>query len=155
MYFLAIYDEFTHLGVLWLAVALIALLVKVFTKEYVSLCIAIGAIIASLSAFTFFENKLIYQIIAALVGTFVAAGFIMPYAIRKNEEYKMKQSQEKNVPHHNEIAEVIETIDNMNCHGMIKIGDETFQARTANGAIVEVGNKVRIVDHDRNILLVV
>ena len=155
MYFLAIYDEFTHLGVLWLAVALVALLVKVFTKEYVSLCVAIGAIAASLSAFIFFENKLPYQIVVAVVGTFIAAGFIMPYAIRKNEEYKMKQAREKNIPHRDEIAEVIETIDNMNCQGMIKIGDETFKARTANGVIVEVGNKVRIVDHDRDILLVV
>ena len=41
MEFLAIYREYVTLDVMWIGIAVLALIVKCFTKEYVSLCVAI------------------------------------------------------------------------------------------------------------------
>ena len=132
MEFLAIYREYVTLDVMWIGIAVLALIVKCFTKEYVTLCVAIGAVAV----------------------TFLLAIFIQPYTMRKNQEQRMRQAREKQIPHKDEEGIVIEKIDNMKATGRIRIGDEEFTARTANGMPVAVGEKVHVVDHDRHILLV-
>ena len=154
MEFLAIYREYVTLDVMWIGIAVMALIVKCFTKEYVSLCVAIGAIAAFVTSITVFYGRFVPQIIVAVAVTFLLAIFIQPYTMRKNQEQRMRQAREKQIPHKDEEGIVIEKIDNMKATGRIRIGDEEFTARTANGMPVAVGEKVHVVDHDRHILLV-
>ena len=154
MEFLAIYREYVTLDVMWIGIAVLALIVKCFTKEYVTLCVAIGAIAAFVTSITVFYGKFVPQIIVAVAVTFLLAIFIQPYTMRKNQEQRMRQAREKQIPHKDEEGIVIEKIDNMKATGRIRIGDEEFTARTANGMPVAVGEKVHVVDHDRHILLV-
>ena len=154
MEFLAIYRDYVTLDVMWIGIAVLALIVKCFTKEYVSLCVAIGAIAAFVTSITVFYGKFVPQIIVAVAVTFLLAIFIQPYTMRKNQEQRMRQAREKQIPHKDEEGIVIEKIDNMKATGRIRIGDEEFTARTANGMPVAVGEKVHVVDHDRHILLV-
>ena len=154
MEFLAIYREYVTLDVMWIGIAVLALIVKCFTKEYVTLCVAIGAIAAFVTSITVFYGKFVPQIIVAVAVTFLLAIFIQPYTMRKNQEQRMREAREKQIPHKDEEGIVIEKIDNMKAMGRIRIGDEEFTARTANGMPVAVGEKVHVVDHDRHILLV-
>ena len=154
MEFLAIYREYVTLDVMWIGIAVLALIVKCFTKEYVTLCVAIGAIAAFVTSITVFYGRFVPQIIVAVAVTFLLAIFIQPYTMRKNQEQRMRQAREKQIPHKDEEGIVIEKIDNMKAMGRIRIGDEEFTARTANGMPVAVGEKVHVVDHDRHILLV-
>lgn len=154
MEFLAIYREYVTLDVMWIGIAVLALIVKCFTKEYVTLCVAIGAIAAFVTSITIFHGHLLYQVITAVAVAFILAVFIQPYTMRKNQEQRMRQAREKQIPHKDEEGIVIEKIDNMKATGRIRIGDEEFTARTANGMPVAVGEKVHVVDHDRHILLV-
>ena len=154
MEFLAIYREYVTLDVMWIGIAVLALIVKCFTKEYVTLCVAIGAIAAFVTSITVFHGHLLYQVITAVAVAFILAIFIQPYAMHKNQEQRMREAREKQIPHKDEEGIVIEKIDNMKATGRIRIGDEEFTARTANGMPVAVGEKVYVVDHDRHILLV-
>lgn len=154
MEFLAIYREYVTLDVMWIGIAVLALIVKCFTKEYVTLCVAIGAIAAFVTSITVFYGKFVPQIIVAVAVAFILAIFIQPYAMHKNQEQRMREAREKLIPHKDEEGIVIEKIDNMKATGRIRIGDEEFTARTANGMPVAVGEKVHVVDHDRHILLV-
>jgi len=154
MEFLAIYREYVTLDVMWIGIAVLALIVKCFTKEYVTLCVAIGAIAAFVTSITVFYGRFVPQIIVAVAVTFLLAIFIQPYTMRKNQEQRMREAREKQIPHKDEEGIVIEKIDNMKAMGRIRIGDEEFTARTANGMPVAVGEKVHVVDHDRHILLV-
>ena len=154
MEFLAIYREYVTLDVMWICIAVLALIAKCFTKEYVTLCVAIGAIAAFVTSITVFHGHLLYQVITAVAVAFILAIFIQPYAMHKNQEQRMREAREKQIPHKDEEGIVIEKIDNMKAMGRIRIGDEEFTARTANGMPVAVGEKVHVVDHDRHILLV-
>lgn len=154
MEFLAIYGDFLELGFLWIGIAIVALIIKYFSKEYITACIAVAAIVTAFLAFTKFDGRLMPQLITFFVTTFVLALFIQPYAMRKNEERRRLEAREHNIPHKNEKGIVIEKIDNMNGTGRISINGEEFVARTANGLPVAEGNTVTVVDHDGRIMLV-
>ncbi len=154
MEFLAIYGDFLELGFLWIGIAVVALIIKYFSKEYITACIAVAAIVTAFLAFTKFDGRLMPQLITFFATTFVLALFIQPYAMRKNEERRRLEAREHNIPHKNEKGIVIEKIDNMNGTGRISINGEEFVARTANGLPVAEGNTVTVVDHDGRIMLV-
>ena len=83
MEFLAIYRDYVTLDMIWLGVAVLALVVKCFTREYVSLCVAIGALAAFVVSVTIFHGHLLYQVITAVAVAFILAIFIQPYAMHK------------------------------------------------------------------------
>mgnify|MGYP002855574143 CR=1 FL=1 len=155
MEFLAIYRDFVTLDKLWLAIAIIAFLIKCFTHEFVSFTVGCAGILTFIAANTFFAGKLPAQIITFIVSIFVLNPFIQPYSIRKNEERRIRQAKEKNVPFFGKTGVVIERIDNMNSTGKISIDGTEQKARSATGIIHQEGENVRVVDHDRTILLVV
>ena len=154
MEFLAIYGDFLDLGFLWIGIAIVALIIKYFSKEYITACIAVAATVTAFLAFTKFDGRLMPQIITFFAVTFLLALFIQPYAMRKNEERRRLEAREHNIPHKNEKGIVVEKIDNMNGTGRISINGEEFVARTANGLPVAEGNTVTVVDHDGRIMLV-
>ena len=155
MELLATYRQFFSLELMWLAVAVLALIVKCFTREYVSLSVGIAAIITFVAANTFFDHNLRNQVITFFVAVVIMALFMQPYAIRKNEERRIRQAMEKNVPFFQQTGTVIEEINNMKATGQISIDGTEQMARSATGIIHKPGEQVRVVDHDRTILLVV
>ncbi len=102
MEFLAIYRDYVTLDMIWLGVAVLALVVKCFTREYVSLCVAIGALAAFVGSVTIFHGHLLYQVITAVAVAFILAIFIQPYAMHKNQEQRMREAREKLIPHKDE-----------------------------------------------------
>ncbi len=154
MEYLAVYGDFMEMGFLWIGIAIVALIIKSFTKEYITLCIAAAALITAFMAFNKFDGRIVHQVVTFFASTIVLALFIQPYAMRKNEERRRLEAKEHDVPHKNEKAIVIEKIDNMNATGRISINGEEFDARTANGLPVAEGNTVTVVDHDGRMMLV-
>ena len=155
MEFLAIYRDYVTIDKLWLAIAITAFIVKIFTKEYVSLCIGIAGLITFVFAETIFEHRFLYQIITFVVATFLLSFLAQPYAIRNNEERRMRQAMEKNVPFFQKTGKVIEKIDNMAPSGKILVEGTEMKARSATGITHEIDEEVRVVDHDRDILIVI
>jgi len=155
MEFLAAYRDFFTFDKLWLVIAIIAFLVKIFTKEYVSLCIGIAGLITFAFAETILDHKFFYQIVTFIVASIFLSFLAQPYAIRKNEERRQKQAMEKNVPFFQKTGKVIEKIDNMAPSGKILVEGSTMKARSATGITHEIDEEVRVVDHDRDILIVI
>ena len=151
MEFLAVYRDFFTFDKMWLAIAIVAFIVKIFTKEYVSLCIGIAGLIAFAFAETIFDHKFLYQTITFIVASVFLSFLAQPYAIRKNEESRQKQAMEKNVPFFQKTGKVIEKIDNMAPSGKILVEGTEMKARSATGITHEIDEEVRVVDHDRDI----
>lgn len=154
MEFLAIYRDFVTVDKLWIALAVIAFIVKCFTKEYVSLSVGIGALITAFT-YMFLSTDIKIMLIVFAVSTILFALLFQPYAIQKNDERRMREAREKNVPFFGREATVVEAVDNMNATGKIVIDGVEHVARSATGIVNLEGQTVRVVDHDGSILLVV
>ena len=152
MELLAAYE--VKMWMFWGALALLAFLVKCFTREYMSLSVGIGALV-TVVACMFFTKNVATMFIVFGVSTLLFALLLQPYAIRKNEERRMRQAMEKNVPFFQKTGEVIEEIDNMVPSGKIRVEGSEMRARSATGIVHKVGEHVRVVDHDRDILIVI
>ena len=154
MEFLAIYRDFFTPEKLFVLLAIIAFIVKCFTREYVSLSVGIGALITAF-AYVFFTKDIKIVITVFAVSTILFALLFQPYAIRKNDERRMREAREKNVPFLGKEATVVENIDNLNATGKVTIDGVEYIARSATGIVNLVGQTVHVVDHDGSILLVV
>ncbi len=136
----------------WLAVALLAILVKLFSKEYFSLGIAIGAIATASADFIGF-NDLKLLIAIFVVVSLVAAASLQPYAMRKEAERREKLQQSR-IPHFGKEAVVAQAIDNMAGKGTVTIDGQDHPARAAEGFPIDSGTTVIVVNNDGPKLLV-
>ena len=151
---LAVFRDYVTFDKIWLTIAILAFIVKIFTHEYVSMAVGIAGVITFVAANTFFDHKLTNQLITFFVSIIFFTFLLQPYAIRKNEERRQRQAMEKNVPFFGKTGVVIEQIDNMAPSGKISIEGTEQKARSATGIIHKEGEKVTVVDHDRETLLV-
>ena len=65
------------MGFLWIGIAIVALIIKSFTKEYITLCIAAAALITAFMAFNKFDGKIVHQVVTFFASTIVLALFIL------------------------------------------------------------------------------
>lgn len=137
--------EVIKLAIIWLIVAAIMLIGEFLCPIFFMFWFAIGALVALVTSLI--TSNISIQIIVFLVVSVVLAIFIKPLTTKlfKNEtrdELNMNGIIGKN-------AKVIETIDNINGKGRVKINGEVWTALNENeGEIISADELVSIVKVD-------
>lgn len=143
---------FSKFAILWVFLALAAFAVHFFRKDYISLSVAIGAVVTAF-AVMFGYSSLLVQALAFLITTIVFLASFIPAMIEQSNQKRLS-NQVKTFDLQGKGAIVTETIDNMKAQGHVKVGDKEYVARTSTGNIVQTGTQVVILDKDKDILIV-
>ena len=137
----------------WLALAVAAFAFHLYSKNYIALSVAIGAIFTIVAYLIGYYYSLITQALVFAISTLIFAISFLPVMIHQAETKRIKQ-QLAEFELRGKTATVTETIDNMAAQGKIVLDGQEYVARSATGNIKEVGREVTVLDHDRDILLV-
>lgn len=143
---------FTKLALAWLGLTIIAFGIHVFTRDYYSLSVGIGAAITFV-AIQMGYNGLLTQVLVFCISTFIFMASFIPLMIQKSNAKRML-AQTPTFELRGRVALVVKTVDNMNAQGTIEVDGQQYKARAADGNIKPSGKNVTIVDKDKDILIV-
>lgn len=130
----------------WLVTSVALFVIEIFTPGFFLATFAIGALCAALTAL--FTDSFNVQMLVFAVTTTLTFVFVRPFA----KKYFFKKSPD--LPTNAEAltgkkAKVIETIDNANSKGRVKLfGGEDWKAVSADESIIEKDTVVEIVSID-------
>ena len=140
------------IALVWLGLTIIAFGIHVFTRDYYSLSVGIGAAI-TLAAFLMGYQGLLTQVLVFCISTFIFMASFLPLMIQKSNAKRM-HAQAPTFELRGRVALVVKTVDNMNTQGTIEVDGQQYKARAADGNIKPSGKNVTIVDKDKDILIV-
>ena len=129
----------TAIYILWAAAIVIFGVLEAVTVQLVSIWFVIGAVaalIASLCGANFLTQVLIF------VGVTIVALLLTRPLIKKRLKPKIESTNADRCI--GEDALVTERIDNRAGTGLVKVGGSVWTARTADGAVAEPGESVKV-----------
>ncbi len=136
---------------IWIIVAVILFIVEIFAPSFLFGSVAIGCILAGfVSAF---DCGIKIQLIAFAIGTLVAFFGIRPFMLKylHKKSDKIKTNMDALI---GKIGRVTETINTSQNEGRIIVEGDDWKAETENDEIVNIGEKVEIVQVNSTILIV-
>ena len=136
----------------WIALAVAAFAYHLYSKNYIALSVAIGALCTTV-AYLIGYSGLLTQALVFAITTLIFVISFLPVMIRQSEEKRVKQ-QVSDFKLRGQVATVTETIDNMAAKGKVILDGQEYIARSVTGNVKEIGMQVKVLDHDRDILLV-
>lgn len=144
--------EYLFVWYVWLAVALVALILEVLLPGFVIACFSVGAAVAAVvAAFGAGVNAQLIVFAAVTLGVFA---FIRPFAIK----YLMRNPKNRITTNHDalpdRIGRVVSDINNESMKGQVKVDGDVFMARSSDGMPIPEGTDVKIVKVDSTILVV-
>lgn len=147
-------DSFFDLSlwVIWLIVALVFLILEVFTAGFAVACFSIGAVAAAIVAGV--GLSLAWQLIAFSVFTFIAFLVVRPIVIRhfyNSGDAGRKSNADALIGRR---ARVTETINNAAGTGRVAVDGDDWKAVSEKGLVVPVGQYVTVKAIDSIILTV-
>lgn len=126
----------------WLAVALITLILEVFTSGFVIGCFSVGALVSAIvAAMGGGMNAQLIVFAAVTVGVFA---FIRPFALKYLLRARNRVAT-NNDALIGRTGQVVTAIDNAAMRGEVRVDGDIFPARSHSGAGIPSGNDVRIV----------
>lgn len=138
---------------IWLAVALVFVIVEVFTSGFAVACFSIGCVFGSIASAL--DMTLTWQFLLFAIGTALAFVLVRPFVMKL-----IKKKAEEN-------GEVLTNIDSIvgragtvtekieaNGFGRVKIDGDEWKAQTNDGSSIDVGEKVTVVSFESIILTV-
>lgn len=136
---------------IWIIVAVLLFIAEIFTPAFLAACLAIGCIFAGIvSSLDFgFKIQLIAFSIGTLISFFGARPFILKYGHKKSGDLKTNVDALVG-----KIGKVTVTIDNFNNQGRLTIEGDDWKAESENHEIINVGERVEILEVDSTILKV-
>lgn len=136
---------------IWIIIAVILLIVEIFTTGFLTAALALGCIVAAIAAYFNFgvEIQLLSFSIGTLIGFFGVRPFMLRYAHRKSE--KIKTNAHALI---GKTGKVIETIDHYNNLGRVSVEGEDWKAETETNETLAVGERVEVVNINSTILIV-
>ena len=143
--------ESLELWQVWLIVAVIFLVIELFSTTFMFLCFCLGCLGASLLAY--FDLAVGWHLlgfsVVTLISFFTVRPFMLKYAYRKSHNVKINvDALEGN------IGRVLETIDEKENTGRIFVNGDDWRARSENGEIIPASEKVEVVRVDSTTLIV-
>lgn len=136
---------------IWLIAAIILVILELFTAGFGIICFAIGALFSALT--DLLGAGLIWQLLVFAVVSVLTFIFLRPVLIklleRKTDEVKTNADALIG-----KVAVVSETIDAQQNTGRVAVDGDDWKAVTADGTIINKGEKVEIVNRDSIILTV-
>ena len=125
-----------HLVFLWLAVAVITLLLEAATMSLVSVWCSAGALVTVFAAY-FGVIQLLLFIVLSIAG----ASLVRPLAKQYIDPYKVATNADRLLGME---ARVTEDIDNSRPSGAVYVDGKTWTARSADGRTISAGEVVEV-----------
>ena len=127
---------------IWVILAILLLIIEIFTITFLSASVAFGCLIAALASYMHFD--LDYQLIAFSIGSatafFGARPFMKKYAYRGGED--VKTNMEALI---GQIGRVDEDIDPRTGTGRIIVAGDDWKAEALSNQFIGKGERVRVV----------
>ncbi len=136
---------------IWLAVALLFIVIEVCTSGFAIACFSVGALFAMIC--TIFKAPLWIQIIGFATGTTLAFIFIRPLAIKylqRRENINHRTGVEALVGREAKVSQTITAGD----YGRVAIDGDDWKAKSIDNTEIPAGCKVEIVSIESVILTV-
>ena len=127
---------------MWLAVALIALILEIFVSGFFIACFSVGALVTALAAAL--GAGIDGQLIVFAAATLAVIVFLRPFAIRYLHT-SGKGSATNNDALIGRTGRVVTAIDNENMRGEVKVDGDIFPARSHKDTPIPVAADVKIV----------
>lgn len=139
-----------HPWLVWLAIAIVCLILEITSGDFYVTCFAIGAVAAIIPAGI--ALPLWVQILVWAIASVLSIYFIRPYLLRKIHP-KSRQRKSNADALIDRIGLVTDAIA-PNGYGYVKIDGDSWRSHTADGSAVDAGTHVKVVARDSIILTV-
>ena len=127
--------------IIWLGIAVVMAVVEACTVQLVSVWFAIGAAAACVASL--FTDSIFIQIAVFVAVSAIALAITRPLV----KKLKRNKSEATNADRYiGKTALVISAIDNERAEGMVKVDNEKWTARSADGTPIEEGTLVTVTD---------
>ena len=136
---------------IWLIAAIILVIIELLTAGFGVICFAIGALFSALVAY--FTPNILWQLLVFAAVSLLTFIFLRPVLIKLLER-KTKEVKTNADALIGKIGVVSETIDADKNTGRVAIDGDDWKAVTADGSIINKGEKVKVVSRDSIILTV-
>ena len=136
---------------IWLIAAIVLVIIELLTAGFGVICFAIGALFSALAAFL--EANLVWQMVVFAVASVLCFIFLRPVLLRLLEK-KSKDVKTNADALIGKIAVVSETIDPEKNQGRVAVDGDDWKAVSADGTVINKGEKVEIISRDSIILTV-
>ena len=136
---------------IWLIAAIILVIIELLSAGFGVICFAIGALFSALVAY--FTPNILWQLLVFAAVSLLTFIFLRPVLIKLLER-KTKDVKTNADALIGKIGVVSETIDADKNTGRVAIDGDDWKAVTADGSIINKGEKVKVVSRDSIILTV-
>lgn len=137
---------------IWLIVAIVLVIIELLTAGFGVICFAIGALFSALAAFLGMDSVM-WQLLVFAVASVLCFIFLRPVVLRFLDK-KSKDVKTNADALIGKTAIVSETIDPSANQGRVAVDGDDWKAVSADGSVINKGEKVEIVSRDSIILTV-
>lgn len=136
---------------IWIIVAILLLIIEIFTPTFLAACVAIGCISAGVTSSLDFGIEI--QLISFSIGTLFSFFGIRPFMLKYAHKHsgKVKTNMDALV---GKTGRVTITIDSSLNQGRIVVEGDDWRAETENNEVINQGEKVEVVKLNSTILIV-
>ena len=136
---------------IWLIAAIVLVIIELLTAGFGVICFAIGALFSALVAFL--DANLVWQLVVFAVASVLSFVFLRPVLLRLLDK-KSKDVKTNADALIGKTAIVSETVDPDKNLGRVAVDGDDWKAVSADGSVIDKGEKVQIVSRDSIILTV-
>ena len=137
---------------IWLIAAIVLVIIELLTAGFGVICFAVGALFSALAAFLGMDS-LVWQLLIFAVASVLCFIFLRPVVLRFLDK-KSKDVKTNADALIGKTAMVSETIDSSANQGRVAVDGDDWKAVSADGSVINKGEKVEIVSRDSIILTV-
>ncbi len=137
---------------IWLIAAIVLVIIELLTAGFGVICFAVGALFSALAAFLGVDS-LVWQLLIFAVASVLCFIFLRPVVLRFLDK-KSKDVKTNADALIGKMAIVSETIDSSANQGRVAVDGDDWKAVSADGSVINKGEKVEIVSRDSIILTV-
>lgn len=137
---------------IWLIAAIVLVIIELLTAGFGVICFAVGALFSALAAFLGMDS-LVWQLLIFAVASVLCFIFLRPVVLRFLDK-KSKDVKTNADALIGKTAMVSETIDSSANQGRVAVDGDDWKAVSADGSVINKGEKVEIISRDSIILTV-
>lgn len=137
---------------IWLIAAIVLVIIELLTAGFGVICFAVGALFSALAAFLGMDS-LVWQLLIFAVASVLCFIFLRPVVLRFLDK-KSKDVKTNADALVGKTAIVSETIDSSANQGRVAVDGDDWKAVSADGSVINKGEKVEIISRDSIILTV-
>lgn len=137
---------------IWLIAAIVLVIIELLTAGFGVICFAVGALFSALAAFLGVDS-LVWQLLIFAVASVLCFIFLRPVVLRFLDK-KSKDVKTNADALIGKTAMVSETIDSSANQGRVAVDGDDWKAVSADGLVINKGEKVEIISRDSIILTV-